>query len=85
MKIGKTFDEVMTKHRTFPKIAFVEKAKDYKTSQNITIEGSKIDILARILSLGKLHHTFTATGLLSLGACTAVIGSIPNQLLSNKP
>jgi 2-methylaconitate cis-trans-isomerase PrpF len=68
--------------QAFPKIALVSPARDYETSQKMLISKTSVNLIARIMSMGKLHHTFTATGLLSLGSCAAVPGSIPNQVLS---
>lgn len=37
---------------------------------------SKVDILARILSMGKMHHAFTGTGSIALAVAAALPGSI---------
>lgn len=85
MGIGKSYEEVNSKLQTFPKVAVVAPPTDYITSQGLKIKKQDISLQSRIISMGKLHHTYTATGLLSLASCAAVPNSIPNQMLEKQP
>jgi probable AcnD-accessory protein PrpF len=59
-----------------PKLAWVAPADSYVTSAGLTVDRSEIDVLARILSMGKLHHAFTGTGAIALAVAAAVPGSV---------
>ncbi|MCV6636967.1 PrpF domain-containing protein [Candidatus Albibeggiatoa sp. nov. NOAA] len=73
-----TFDRPAT-----PKIAFVAPPRKYITSDNREIQADEVDILARILSMGKLHHGFTGTGAISLAAAANIEGTVVHQMLVN--
>lgn len=59
-----------------PKLSWIAPAADYVTSAGVTVAAQEIDVLARILSMGKLHHAFTGTGAIALAVAAALPGSI---------
>ncbi len=59
-----------------PKLAWIAPAADYVTSAGARIGAHEIDVLARILSMGKLHHAFTGTGAIALAVAAVLPGSI---------
>jgi hypothetical protein len=67
-----------------PKIAFIAPPARYISSAGKTIEASEIDLLGRILSMGKLHHAFTGTGSVALAAACAVPGTIASQITGQR-
>ena len=46
------------------------------SSANVVVSTDQIDILARILSMVKMHHAFTATGSIALAVAAALPGSV---------
>ena len=64
-----------------PKIAFVAPGADYTASDGRPVRAAEIDLLARIFSMGQLHHAMTGTGAVAIAAATAVPGTIPNRLV----
>ncbi|WP_373894330.1 2-methylaconitate cis-trans isomerase PrpF [Virgibacillus sp. CBA3643] len=71
------------KRQHTPKIAFFEEAKRYTTSAGKEVDGSDIDILARILSMGKLHHAMTGTGAVAIAAAASIPGTIVSKILGD--
>lgn len=61
-----------------PKIAFIAPSKDYVTSSGKTIQKGDIDLLARALSMGKLHHAMMGTAAVALGTAAAIEGTLVN-------
>jgi hypothetical protein len=61
-----------------PKIAFVAPAADYVASSGRKVAASDIDLLARALSMGKLHHAMMGTAAVALGAAAAIPGTLVN-------
>lgn len=59
-----------------PKLSWIAPPGSYRTSAGVTLAGREIDVLARILSMGKLHHAYTGTGAIALAAAAALPGSI---------
>jgi hypothetical protein len=61
-----------------PKIAWVAGPRDNPGSAGNRVPAGDLDLVARILSLGRLHHAFTGTG--SIAA--AVAAAIPETLVA---
>ncbi|MDQ8037826.1 MAG: 2-methylaconitate cis-trans isomerase PrpF [Pedobacter sp.] len=77
MGLIKTPEEALTRQHT-PKIAFVSKPKDYKSSSNKDIKAADVDLLVRALSMGKLHHAMMGTAAVAIGTAAAVPGTLVN-------
>jgi 2-methylaconitate cis-trans-isomerase PrpF len=63
-----------------PKIAIVAPPQDYLTTGGEQIKKADVDILIKVVSMGKLHRTSPASGLYNLAAATLLPGTIPNQI-----
>ena len=80
MGLAATMDEATTKRPSIPKIAFVAKPAGYTASDGKRIEPESIDLLARIFSMGKLHHAMTGTGAVAIAAAAAIPGTIVHRV-----
>jgi 2-methylaconitate cis-trans-isomerase PrpF len=78
MGLTKTIEEAKQRPGT-PKLCFVNKSRDYINSQEEIIKADEMDIYARILSMGKLHHAFTGTGAIAI----AVAANISNTIIAD--
>ncbi|MFC7391786.1 2-methylaconitate cis-trans isomerase PrpF [Scopulibacillus cellulosilyticus] len=83
MGLAESVEYAMTKRQHTPKIAFFGKPASYTTSDGKEINGEDIDILARILSMGKLHHAMTGTGAVAIAAAAAIPGTIVSRVLGD--
>jgi Uncharacterized protein conserved in bacteria len=63
-----------------PKIAMAAPAQDYTTTGGELIKKEEVDILVKVVSLGKFHRTSPASGLYNLAATALLPGTIPNQI-----
>ena len=63
-----------------PKLAYVAKPAGYTASDGRTVEASSIDLLARIFSMGVLHHAMTGTGAVAIAAAAAIPGTVVSRL-----
>ncbi|MDB5907287.1 MAG: 3-methylitaconate isomerase [Massilia sp.] len=61
-----------------PKVAFVAKPADYVASSGRPVAAADIDLLARIMSMGKLHHAMVGTAAVSIGTAAAIPGTLVN-------
>lgn len=64
-----------------PKLAWVAPPAAYLASSGVTLGEDEIDVLAKILSMGKLHHAFTGTGAIALAVAAALPDSIVARAL----
>ncbi|MFB9156770.1 2-methylaconitate cis-trans isomerase PrpF [Chromobacterium violaceum] len=79
LKMGliKRLDEISSRQHT-PKIAFVAPPADYVSSSGKPVKASDIDVLARAMSMGKLHHAMMGTAAVAIGTATAIPGTLVN-------
>jgi len=63
-----------------PKLAYVAPPATYVSSGGQTVDAQSIDLLARVFSMGQLHHAMTGTGAISLAAAAAVPGTIVSRV-----
>lgn len=81
MGLAGTPEEATAKRPHTPKIAFVSKPLSYSASNGKTVDASSIDLTARILSMGKLHHAMTGTGAVAIAAAAAIPGTVVSNLM----
>lgn len=62
-----------------PKIAFVAPPRDYRSSRGETVAATDIDLLARVVSMGKLHHAYAITAAVATAVAAAVPGSVAHE------
>ncbi len=70
-------DQAATRQHT-PKVAFVAPAQDYVSSSGKQIPAHHIDLHARALSMGKLHHAMMGTAAVAIGTAAAIPGTLVN-------
>jgi probable AcnD-accessory protein PrpF len=64
-----------------PKVAWIAPPAPYRTSAGVQVRADDIDVLARILSMGRAHHAFTGTGAIALAVAATLPGSVVRQAL----
>ena len=75
-----TPQEATTSRPHTPKLAFVAKPAGYTASDGRTVEAGSIDLLARIFSMGVLHHAMTGTGAVAIAAAAAIPGTVVHRV-----
>jgi 2-methylaconitate cis-trans-isomerase PrpF len=66
-----------------PKIAFVAKPQPYTSSNGKDVPATSIDIVARIMSMGQLHHAMTGTGAVAIAAAASIPGTLVSRLIEH--
>jgi 2-methylaconitate cis-trans-isomerase PrpF len=61
-----------------PKVALVAEPQDYITSSGILIKKEEVDIVGKMISMGRFHRTFAASGLFNLASAALLPGTVPN-------
>jgi probable AcnD-accessory protein PrpF len=74
--IEKIEDSVKRQHT--PKVAFVAPPQDYVSSGGKQVRAADINLLARALSMGKLHHAMMGTAAVAIGTAAAIPGTVVN-------
>ena len=85
MGLAASSEEATHKRPATPKIAFVAPPASYETSTGERLSADDIDVTARILSMGRLHHAFTGTGSIAAAVAAALAGSVVAQVVRQTP
>jgi probable AcnD-accessory protein PrpF len=59
-----------------PKIAMVSKPQSYVASSGKAVAAGDIDVIIRMLSMGRLHHAVTGTGAIATAVAAAIDGTL---------
>jgi hypothetical protein len=83
VKLGLASDVISaTRERpASPKIAFVGESQDYLTTSGNRVASADIDIVSRMISMERCHHTYPVTGLIAITVAASIRGTIVEGLL----
>jgi probable AcnD-accessory protein PrpF len=85
MGLARSADDATRNRPATPKIAFIAPPSAYRTSAGVDLAKDQIDLLARIVSMGKLHHAFTGTGSIALAVAAALPGTVVAEVARTLP
>jgi 2-methylaconitate isomerase len=85
MGLAASTDEATRSRPATPKVSWVAKPAAYRSSAGVDIAADAIDLLARIMSMGKLHHAYTGTGSIALAVAAAVPGTVVADVARTLP
>jgi 2-methylaconitate isomerase len=80
MGLAVSADEATRLRPATPKLAFVAPSASYTASDGKVIAADSIELLARIFSMGQLHHAMTGTGAVALAVAAAIPETIVHQI-----
>jgi 2-methylaconitate cis-trans-isomerase PrpF len=65
-----------------PKVAVVAPPAAYRTNAGAPVEPHAVDLIARIVSMGKVHRAFALTGAMCLAVATRIPGTVAHEAAS---
>jgi 2-methylaconitate cis-trans-isomerase PrpF len=68
------------RYRTNPKIAFVSAPTAFRTLQGKQVPADNMDIVARVMAMGRMHKAFAITAAIPTAAASRVPGSVVHAL-----
>ncbi|MGE0423034.1 MAG: 2-methylaconitate cis-trans isomerase PrpF [Reyranellaceae bacterium] len=84
MGLAATADAATRDRPHTPKLAFVAAPQDYTASSGKPVAAKDLQLCARILSMGKLHHAMTGTGAVALAVAAAIPGTIVERIVAGR-
>jgi len=67
---------------SIPKIAFVAVPQDYRTIAGKAVRKDEVNILARLMAMGKLHKAFAITAGVPAAAASVIPGSVVHRVMA---
>lgn len=83
MGLAATAEEATRLRPHTPKLCFVAGPQSYQAAGGKFVEPADIDVIARILSMGKLHHAITGTGAVAVAVAAALDGTLVNRIVGD--
>ena len=72
-------DEATRTSPAVPKVAVVAPPAAYRTLAGAPVEPHAVDLVARIVSMGKVHRAFALTGAMCLAVATRIPGTLAHE------
>lgn len=85
MGIARDDEEATRTRQHTPKLIFVAAARTYVSSRGHRVAREDIDLLARAVSMGKLHHAMTGTGAIAIAVAANIPGTVVHKVLARDP
>lgn len=82
MGLADSVEQASAERPSTPKLAFFAKPAAYTASDGRAVGAEEIDITARILSMGQLHHAMTGTGAVAIAAAAAIEGTVLSRIVA---
>ncbi|MFB3813843.1 MAG: 2-methylaconitate cis-trans isomerase PrpF [Terriglobales bacterium] len=67
-----------------PKLAYVARPQAYVSSGAKRVAASDVDLVARVFSMGKLHHAMVGTAAVALAVAAVIPGTVVEPLVSKR-
>jgi 2-methylaconitate cis-trans-isomerase PrpF len=78
--MAETVAQARDKVKAVPKIAMVAPPAPYHTTRATPIGAEQVDLVSRMISMGKTHRTFAGTSSMCLSVAAAIPGTVVNAV-----
>lgn len=78
--VADSLDDAGRHNRTVPKVALVGPPVPYRTTSGTEVPAAGVDLLVRLISMGRTHRTLAMTGAMACAAAAVMDGSVVAEL-----
>ena len=78
--VAGSVDDARRDRRTVPKVALVGESGAYRSTSGEAVAATDVDLLVRLISMGRTHRTVAMTGAMACAAAAAMDGSVVAEL-----
>jgi len=83
MGLARTAAQATAERPHTPKLCLIAPPQTYRVAGGKQVPAEAIDVIARMISMGKLHHAIPGTGAVAVAVAAALPGTLVNQLTGN--
>lgn len=85
MGLARTPAEATARSPGVPKLAFAAPPASYTSTRGNLVEGAAVDVVGRIMSMGRLHRSYALTGAICTAAAAQVEGTLVHAVARPGP
>jgi probable AcnD-accessory protein PrpF len=85
LKLASSPEEAMARRPGSPKIAWVAPPRASTVAGNKVVPAEAVDVLARMLSMGRPHPAFSGSGSMALAVAAAIPGTVVSEVARTLP
>jgi 2-methylaconitate cis-trans-isomerase PrpF len=83
MGVARTPEDAARSSAAVPKIAIVGPPAGYRALSGLPVESHAVDLVARIVSMGKIHRAFALTGAMCLAVAARIPDTVPHEAVAD--
>lgn len=83
MGLARTAAQATVERPHTPKLCLIAPPQTYQVAGGKQVPAEAIDVIARMISMGKLHHAIPGTGAVAVAVAAALPGTLVNRLTGN--
>ncbi|MDQ7914811.1 2-methylaconitate cis-trans isomerase PrpF [Pseudomonas sp. 102515] len=68
-----------------PKLCLIAEPQTYRAAGGKQVQAEELDVIARMISMGKLHHAIPGTGAVAVAVAAALPGTLVNAVTGDLP
>lgn len=85
MGLARTPEEATAKNPGVPKLAMIGRPATYVSTRGATIRADDVDVVGRIMSMGRMHRAYAASGAACTAVATLIEGTVVHALVRPGP
>jgi len=85
MGLARTVAEATARSPGVPKLAFAAPPASYTSTRGSPVDGAAVDVVGRIMSMGRLHRSYALTGAICTAAAAQVEGTLVHAVARRGP
>lgn len=78
--VAATAEQAARYHRTVPKVALVGAPAAYPTTGGGEVSAADVDLVVRLISMGRAHRTLAMTGAMACAAAAVIEGTVVSEV-----
>lgn len=82
MGLARTAAQATVERPHTPKLCLIAPPQTYQVAGGKQVPAEAIDVIARMISMGKLHHAIPGTGAVAVAVAVAVAAALPGTLVN---
>ncbi|MGH2453353.1 MAG: 2-methylaconitate cis-trans isomerase PrpF family protein [bacterium] len=77
--LARSMEEATSRSPGVPKLAWISPPATYTSTKGTAVAAERIDLVGRIMSMGRLHRSYALTGAIATSVAAQIEGTLPHE------